>query len=150
MSVVLAALLFASGLGALASPRLPRLLGEPRFVAYLASALILIEHQFVLPHLRDGVGWPFELRVLVTFAVVAPVAFCLGTFLPLGLERLKAISPDYAPWAWGLNSIFSVLAPVLAVSFSMSWGIGALFLAAVPIYLAGALALPPAAPPPTA
>lgn len=144
LSVVLAALLFSSGLGALCSPRLPAALREPRFLAYLASALILAEHLLVLPHLRAGFGWPFGLRVLATSALVAPVGFCLGTFLPTGLERLKATAPEYAPWAWGLNGIFSVLAPVLAISFSMSHGIAALLLAAVPVYLLGTLALPAA------
>jgi hypothetical protein len=31
--------------------------------------------------------------------------------------------------------VFSVLAPVLSVAFSMTWGITALLLGAVPIYL---------------
>ena len=39
------------------------------------------------------------------------------------------------PWAWGINGIFSVIAPVLAVGFSMTWGINALLLSALPIYL---------------
>lgn len=46
------------------------------------------------------------------------------------------------PWAWGLNGIFSVVAPVLGVAVSMTWGISALLLAAVPIYLGAGLVLP--------
>jgi hypothetical protein len=55
--------------------------------------------------------------------------------MPTALERLKATAPAMVPWAWGVNGIFSVLAPVLAVAFSMSFGINALFLVAIPIYL---------------
>jgi len=39
------------------------------------------------------------------------------------------------PWAWGINGMFSVLAPLLKKTVSMTWGISALFLAAVPVYL---------------
>jgi len=44
-------------------------------------------------------------------------------------------APAFVPWAWGVNGIFSVLAPVLSVAFSITGGINALLLAAVPIYL---------------
>ena len=49
------------------------------------------------------------------------------------------------PWAWGLNGIFSVLAPVFAVALSVTWGIEALLLAAIPVYLVAGWALPPPA-----
>ena len=42
-------------------------------------------------------------------------------------------------------SRISVLSPVASVAFSMTWGINALLLAALPVYLLTALALPPAA-----
>jgi hypothetical protein len=60
--------------------------------------------------------------------------------MPWGLDRLKETAPALAPWAWGINGIFSVLAPVLAVAFAMAWGSGALLLSAVPLYLAAAAA----------
>ena len=65
----------------------------------------------------------------------------LGIFMPWGLDRLKETSPALAPWAWGINGIFSVLAPVVSVAFAMSWGSGALMLTAIPAYLAAAFAL---------
>jgi hypothetical protein len=65
-------------------------------------------------------------------------------FLPSALERLKPTAPEYVPWAWGINGIFSVLAPVLSVAFSMTWGTSALLLAAIPIYLTVGFCPPPA------
>ena len=50
------------------------------------------------------------------------------------------------PWAWGVNGVFSVLAPVLSVAFSITWGMRALLLAAVPIYLVAALSYPASEP----
>ena len=61
------------------------------------------------------------------------------------LEQLKRVAPSFTPWAWGVNGAFSVLAPVLAVAFSMSWGTSALLLAALPVYLLTAAVLPPSA-----
>jgi spermidine synthase len=142
LSVVLAALLISTGLGSLLSERIVAALGNLRFVAYLLSALILVEYLLVMPRLPGLITLPFSLRVLIVTALVAPPGLCLGTFFPSALESLKSTAPSYAPWAWGLNGIFSVLSPVLSVAVSMTWGMGALLLAAIPVYLAAALALP--------
>jgi spermidine synthase len=142
LSVVLAALLFTSGLGSLVSPLLTRVGQGPQGLSLALAAVVLAEHFFVLPHLPGMVAWPFAARASLTFALVAPVGLLLGAFLPPGLEQLKAEAPAYVPWAWGINGIFSVLAPVLAVAVSMTWGMGTLLLCALPVYLSAALALP--------
>jgi hypothetical protein len=82
-------------------------------------------------------------RVALVVLLVAPLGVCLGAFVPTALERLKIEAPAYVPWAWGINGIFSVLAPVLSVAFSMTWGIAALLLSAIPVYLITAASLPP-------
>ncbi len=142
LSVVLAALLVTSGVGALASGRLPGGEVSVRYASYAASLLLLAERGFALPLLPRLATLPFGARALVVFLLVAPIGFLLGTFLPSGIERLKADAPALVPWAWGVNGIFSVLAPVLAVGFSATWGIDALLLAAIPVYLLAGLALP--------
>jgi spermidine synthase len=135
LSVVLAGLLFATGLGALCSSTLGRWLGGPRFISYALALLVMAECAFVFPTLYQ---WPvedFSLRVLVVLALVAPLGVLMGTYVPTAVEQLKATAPGFVPWAWGINGIFSVLAPILSVAFSMTWGITALLLSAVPIYL---------------
>jgi hypothetical protein len=142
LSVVLAALLVTSGAGALLSPHLPGGGAALRIAAYAIAAVLLLERTLALPLLPRLVGLSFGLRVLVVFLLVAPIGLLLGVFLPRGLERLKADQPALVPWAWGVNGVFSVLAPVIAIAFSVTWGIEALLLAAVPIYLVAGLALP--------
>ncbi len=142
LSVVLASLLLTTGLGSLFSKEIVARVGRLRFVAYAFGVLVLLEHALVLPSLPRLIGLPFPTRCLVAFACVAPIGLCLGTFFPTALEQLKANAPAFAPWAWGINGIFSVLAPVLSVGVSMSWGMSALLLAAVPVYLAAGLAFP--------
>jgi hypothetical protein len=142
LSVVLAVLLLASGLGSLFSAAVLRVLGQVRFVTYVLAGLILAEYALVLPRLLGWLTLPFAVRALVVAALVFPVGFCLGVFVPTALDRLKGGRAAFAPWAWGINGIFSVLAPVLAVALSITWGINALLLAAIPLYMAVGWAFP--------
>jgi hypothetical protein len=145
LSVVLGALLASTGMGSLWSVRIVQRLGNLRFVAYVFAVVVLLQYAG-LSHLGAWVGLPFAPRVLIVVALVLPLGLCLGTFLPTGLDRLKAVAPAWVPWAWGVNGIFSVLAPIWAIGLSMAWGINALLLAAVPIYLVAGALLPGARP----
>ncbi len=142
LSVVLASLLLTSGLGSLFSGTIIKALREVRFVSYTLAALILLEYGLVFPRLLAMIVLPFWVRTLIVCVLVAPIGLCLGTFVPSALEGLKSTAPAFVPWAWGINGIFSVLAPVLSVGFSMTWGINALLLAAIPIYLLVGWVLP--------
>jgi hypothetical protein len=122
VSVVIAGLLLWTGVGSMAS-----------------------QQQLLIPWLQRQVGRPFAGRVALVLAHLLPVGVLLGSFFPWALERLKAGSPSFAPWAWGINGIFSVVGPILSVAISTTWGMGALMLAAVPVYLLAAWSLPDAA-----
>ena len=141
LSVVLAALLLSTGVGSLASGAIVRALGRLRFVSYLLAFLLIAAWAFAFPRLLGWVGLGFGTRAAIVTLLVAPVGILLGVFMPWGLDRLKETSPALTPWAWGINGIFSVLAPVLGVGFAMTWGSSALMLAAVPLYLAAAMSL---------
>ncbi len=142
ISVVLMALLFSTGLGSLWSDAILRTLTRLRFVSYVLGAVVLLEYLLVFPYLSSWIAWPFALRAAVAIGLILPIGICLGVYLPTALERLKAASPAFVPWAWGINGIFSVLAPIVAVAVSMTWGISALLLASVPVYLVVGLVLP--------
>lgn len=150
LSVVLAALLVSSGLGALASGMILGLLGEPRRAAYVLALIVLAEYALAFPALSRFGGLPLPARAAIVALLVAPLGLILGVFLPAGLGRLKIAGPSAAAWAWGVNGIFSVLAPIGSVALSMTWGINALLLAALPVYLMAALALPDTVPSPPA
>lgn len=143
ISVVLAALLLSSGIGALFAEAILKRLPNLRYVAFLLSAFVLAEFLAVFPWLSSMLGLPFGIRVLIVTVLILPVGVCLGVFMPTGIEAMKRVSPELVPWAWGVNGVFSVLAPLLAVAVSTTFGISALMLCAVPIYLAVAFSLPP-------
>jgi hypothetical protein len=142
-SVVLAALLLATGVGSYFSAALVGLVRQRRYLTYLLALLILGLYAFAFPRLAGWITLPFPVRAALVVALTLPIGVLLGTYMPTALEQLKREGgPDWVPWAWGINGIFSVLAPVLSVAFSMTWGIDALFLAAIPLYLAAGILLP--------
>ena len=145
LSVVLASLLFATGLGSLFSAHLRGWLGSVRFVSYALAGVVLTLYGLVLGRLPALIGLPFTARAAIVFALVMPVGILLGVFVPSALEQLKADAPQFIPWSWGINGIFSVMAPILAVAFSMTWGIRALLLSAIPVYLVVGWTFPDAA-----
>jgi spermidine synthase len=135
LSVVLAGLLFATGVGALYSRGLRRWFRGPRFISYAFGLLVIGETLWVFPALNHWVVEDFGLRALVVLALVTPLGVLMGTYVPTAVDQLKATAPEYVPWAWGINGVFSVLAPIMSIAFSMTYGINALLLGAVPIYL---------------
>jgi hypothetical protein len=58
------------------------------------------------------------------------------------LTALKRTAPAFVPWAWGLNGMASVVAPVLSVAVSVTFGMGILLLSVIPVYLAAGFAAP--------
>jgi hypothetical protein len=142
LSVVLAALLVGSGLGALASDRLVRAVGGIRMAAYLTAGVILLVYAAIRFTLPELFGIPWLARAAVVAGLVFPLGLCLGLFLPAGLDRIKRTHPHWIPWAWAINGMCSVLAPVWGVALSMTWGINALLLAGVPIYMLAGAAFP--------
>ena len=142
VSVVLASLLLSSGLGSLWAGAIVARLGNVRFVAYLLSGAIFAEYFIVFPQLSSILGLPFLVRALITGVLVLPIGICLGVFLPTILDAMKRQSPHLVPWAWGVNGIFSVLAPLIAVGIATTFGITALLLSSVPVYLIVAFSFP--------
>ena len=143
LSVVLAALLLSSGLGALLSDRIVRRFSGPRGVSLGVAGYVVVLTLVVLPRLHGVLSWSFEVRALLVFACVFPLGVLLGSFMPWGLGRLQATTPALVPWAWGLNGIFSVVGPILGIALSITLGMTALLLAGASIYLAAGLAAMP-------
>jgi hypothetical protein len=143
LSVVLAVLLLATGIGSLFSGLIVRTLGGIKMVSCILALCIMLEYLLALPHLTSWVILPFATRVGVVSLLVLPLGILMGTFVPSALESLKhSGNAGFVPWAWGINGIFSVLAPVLSIALSVTGGIGELFLSAIPIYLVGGFVFP--------
>jgi hypothetical protein len=122
LSVVLSGLLFFSGLGSLTAGRLGLRGGRSQRLAILGILAIGVAYVFGLPPLfarfleADAV-----FRVLLSFALLAPLGFVMGMPFPLGITRLKDRGQLVA-WAWGVNGYFSVLGSVLSIILGLALG----------------------------
>lgn len=117
LAAVLFSLLIFSGLGSLASPRLPR---AGALAALVAVALLIVLVQPSL--LYAGLGWPLPARFALVWLTLAPLGFLMGIPFPKGVAWLEKVAPHLIPWAWAVNGSVSVVASVLAALLIVSWG----------------------------
>jgi SAM-dependent methyltransferase len=80
-------------------------------------------------------------RVLATLAVLAVGAIPLGFFFPIGLRLAGSTDDRFVPWAWGINSGFTVIGSVCTVAAAMRIGFSALLALAAAIYLVALLSI---------
>src|SRR5437867_5566455 len=89
LSVVLASLLMATGIGSLFSEVIVGALGRVRYVSYILAAIILVEYSMIFPRLPGLIGLSFSLRAAIISALILPIGVCLGLFVPCSLEQMK-------------------------------------------------------------
>jgi len=116
-SLVLLSLLLFSGLGSLASPRLPWRVVLLSLVLVLAACAL-----FLAPWLQLTIGWSLAGRLLVTVSTLAPIGLLLGVPMARGIRSLQEKAPERVPWAWAVNGCASVISSILAVLGAVSLG----------------------------
>jgi hypothetical protein len=141
--VVLGVLLVASGLGSLASERLPARGAWRRLPAALAAAAVLLYVFGSERVVASGMGRPFGARVALSAGLLFPVGLVLGGCLPMAFRSARGAGlAALLPWLWAVNGACSVLASFLAVLVSMELGIPACVTTAGLAYLAAAALVP--------
>ena len=144
IAVVLAGFLVFAGLGSGLADRLEQRLrtrGGPDALplAVAAIAILSIAYVFGLPALFARLmALPDAVRILLSLALIAPLALFMGMPFPLVLARLRARSPDFVPWAWGINGCSSVASAILATLLTIGLGARAVVLIAAALYLLAA------------
>lgn len=144
VAVVLAGFLLFAGLGSGYSAKLYSLCGQKhRTVVFLSVAGITgltLLYVAALPGLFSLLsGRPDWLRIVISAALIAPLAFCMGMPFPMGLKRLAGEAPDFIPWAWGINGFASVISAALATLLALHLGFTAVLLLALLLYGLAAL-----------
>jgi hypothetical protein len=139
LTVTLMAILLATGVGALVSPRWH---GRPRrLLGVLAVAItgLGVLYVWIVPALTDDLqGWPLGAKALVVAALCAPLGFCLGMFMPLAISLVagRGVHPqEYVAWGWAINGFFSVIGSTLTTIASMTFGFRTVLLVSVALYL---------------
>ncbi|MDN3669817.1 hypothetical protein QWY93_10825 [Echinicola jeungdonensis] len=62
------------------------------------------------------------LKIIFAAFLIAPLAIFMGFPFPSGLSFLGKTNPSLIPWAWGINSCFSVISTALATLVAIEWG----------------------------
>ncbi|MDD5475975.1 MAG: hypothetical protein PHU03_05625 [Syntrophales bacterium] len=141
---VISALLCGMGIGSIAAPRISPSKASLSSILIILLCVVAASHLLLPPLFQASLGLPGYLKWLLGFCVIAVPAFIMGMPFPLALRRVAESHSSLAPWAWGINGFFSVLAPPLAVLAAINCGfaaVGWLALAAYGVALASATSL---------
>jgi len=135
-ATVIAGFLVFSGIGSMASD----MLGRRPEAACTAGAAVVALIAASSPWLLDAaihaaMRLPDWQKFPLGMLFIAPLAFPLGMFFPLGFRHLMKSDEDLAPWAWGANGFASVLATVGAPLLAMRIGFSGLATVAAACYL---------------
>jgi hypothetical protein len=139
VAVVLAGFLVFAGLGSACSGwpvwRSKSFGHSTVTLAVIAISIITLSYIFLLPALFDRlIGLADVFKVVISLALIAPLAFCMGMPFPLGLRQLAGNMPDFIPWAWGINGFASVISAALATLLAIQFGFSFVLLAALVLY----------------
>lgn len=136
ISMILFSLLLSSGIGGLCSKKLQEksLFSEYRPSLIIGSIVIL--YIFVLtPIFKAFLIYSSIIRFFISFMLLFPLGFFMGTLFPFGIKILEIKSKGDIAWMWCLNSTFSLLGSILAVVLGMSLGFNFAFLFGGCVYL---------------
>jgi hypothetical protein len=136
IAVVLSSFLVFSGLGSAWLGRVSpgsrsRLPGRAVTGIVVLGTIYLLSLGTVLEQLAT---LPDAVRILISIAIIAPLAFCMGMPFPLGLGRLADYAPDLIPWAWAINGCASVISAVLATLLAIHLGFSTVIAVALVLY----------------
>ena len=130
------ALLFAGGLGSAISTKWRSSKHVDPFRVALFISVMVILYLVMLPYVFDVfLGYSTIFRILISFALIFPLAFLMGIPFPTILRRVKNEFENDAASMWCINGAFSVLGGALAIVFAMSLGFNAVLLSGAVTYL---------------
>ncbi|MCG8590208.1 MAG: hypothetical protein MJE66_13025, partial [Proteobacteria bacterium] len=132
LSVVICGMLVFSGLASMVSGRLG---DRARLMVLLLPPVLAVAGLLLSPVLDATLATSFGLRLALTMAFMAPVAFLMGFPFPFGIGKT---SEESVPLLWAANGFFSVVGSVLAVITSINWGFGAVLLVSTLAYVGAA------------
>ena len=128
--------LFAAGVGSLLSEKM-QLLEKQRwwvpFLGIVISALLLIFYKQVL--FDQFLQYDTVTRVLISVAMIFPLAFFLGMPFPLGILAVQHKPEGTVAWAWAFNGLFTVVGGIFCAIFSVYFGFQLTMMVAILIYI---------------
>ncbi len=144
IAVVLSGFLVFAGFGSAYSARLvhrvEQISRSPVSIAVAGLSVLALLYVALLPMLfQHLMGLADGVKMVVSVALIAPLAFCMGMPFPIGLNRVANSVPDFIPWAWGINGFASVMGASLATLLAIEFGFTVVVLIALGCYATAAV-----------
>ena len=141
IAVTLGGMLVASGVGSALSTRLAWRPVTRITLALSVLLILLIVHAWGLdPIVRSALAWPLLARILLALLIVGTAGILMGVPFPTGLSLLERHAEGWVAWALGMNGVASVMAPLVNLTISVTFGLRVALLLAAAIYLLALLA----------
>ncbi len=139
LTVVVFLMLLASGVGSIMARRWLR---EHRQIDWILCAVValLALYLWLLPRVLPlATGWAFSAKLLLSAALLLPLAFLMGMPFPTGVRALASGGePEETAaieWAWAMNAAATVLGSVLAMVIAIHFGITVTLVCAAVAYM---------------
>lgn len=124
LGILLFTIILSTGVGSLASERIPITRAPWTYVYPLVTALAICGIALVFPTVAAGMeAAPVIWKIFASVALIFPVGILLGFFFPTGMRLVEEVSGGQTPWYWALNGIFGVLFSAIAVFIAIYFGI---------------------------
>ncbi len=124
LAVVLFSLILSTGIGSLASGRLP-LNSRSRIIVWVAltAGYFLIAGLVIHRIFLELTELTLALRALACLALTIPGGILLGFGFPTGMSLCERRNNRITPWLWGVNGAAGVLGSAVAIATSISLGL---------------------------
>ena len=110
--------------------------------AVIVMGAISLFYLATLPYLlHELIHLPDAAKIMISIALIAPLAMCMGVPYPTAMTRLAETSEQAIPWTWAINGFASVVGAVLATLLAIHLGFAAVILLAVLVYALACVAL---------
>jgi len=122
-STVLFTVLLAAGLGSMVAGSLGIAPGRRMWVPF--AGIIGVGLAFIAGHtwlFAALLGQPIGARVLISAAIMFPLAFFMGMPFPLGVLAVDRHGPAAIAWAWAMNGVFTLIGGLASVMLSLQFG----------------------------
>ena len=128
-------MLLFSGLGSYYSQHLIKKNHHWLIVIGSIAVLLVLTQLFSLTILHQTIGLLTAQKICVSLMILAPISFLMGIPFPIGISHLTTNPEKAIPWAWGVNSYFSVISVPLATIIAVESGYKWVFILAATSYL---------------
>lgn len=121
-AAVVGLMLISSGFGSLFSQKINAKQNRLVLIISIIIFSLIMYIIFLSPLLRTTIIFTLPVKIIFTTLLIVPPAFFMGMPFPLGLRMLASTNGIQIPWAWGINSVFSVISTVLATIIAIELG----------------------------